>query len=180
MRKLLAVLFAGLFLLTFSACGSSSNNAKTASSDGDASDSDRSDSDSDSNSKGSGGGDFCEEIKSAAASFNDISDVPSDTQIDALVKELLKLKAIAPDEIKADMATFVDLEVAAGRAAKAAADNSDAQESAANSVLEKAGDEFFQAATKVDEFAIKQCGTGLSGESSDSVSSFSTTGSSIN
>jgi hypothetical protein len=48
-------------------------------------------------------------------------------------------------------------------------------------VLDKAGEDFFAAATKVDDFATKQCGTGLSGETaSDSVSSFSTTGSSIN
>jgi hypothetical protein len=191
MRKLFAVLVAGLFLFTLSSCGSSSNKAKTAGSDTDSSDTDSSDTDSsdsdsgsDSDSSSNGGGDiqaFCDEIKTAASSFNDIADVPSDSQIDTLVKELLKLKAVAPDAIAADMKTFVDLEVAAARAAKAAADNSDAQESAANTVLDKAGEDFFAAATKVDDFATKQCGTGLSGETaSDSVSSFSTTGSSIN
>src|SRR3954452_11160081 len=193
MRKPLAVLLAGLFLLTFSACGGSSNKAKTASSDTDASDTDRSDSDSDSSTKstksssssggGGGGGGiqaFCDEIKTASTSFNDIENVPSDSQIDALVKELLKLKAVAPDEIATDMKTFVDLEVSAARAAKAAADNSDAQESAANAVLEKAGDAFFAAATKVDDFATKQCGVGLSGETaSDTLTDFSGSGSAL-
>jgi hypothetical protein len=97
--------------------------------------------------------------------------VPTDSEIDALIAALQELQDAAPGDIEAEMKTFVTLEVEAASAAKAAADNSDAQESAANDVLDAASDDFIQAATKVDQFTTDSCGFGLSGESTDSFSS---------
>jgi hypothetical protein len=191
MRKILVVLAAGLFVFSLAACGSSSNKAKTASSDSDSSDTDSSDSrsstksssskssssrSSSSKSTSSSGGDtaaYCSKIQEIVKVFDDLDSggVPSDSEIDAIVAALQELQDAAPSEIEAEMKTFIDVEVAAASAAKAAADNSDAQESAANDVLDAAGDDFIQAATKVDQFTTDSCGFGLSGESTDSFSS---------
>jgi hypothetical protein len=191
MRKILVVLAAGLFVFSLAACGSSSNKAKTASSDSDSSDTDSSDSrsstkssssksssskSSSSKSTSSSGGDtaaYCSKIKEISSVFNDLDTggVPTDSEIDALIAALQELQDAAPGDIEAEMKTFVTLEVEAASAAKAAADNSDAQESAANDVLDAASDDFIQAATKVDQFTTDSCGFGLSGESTDSFSS---------
>jgi hypothetical protein len=192
MRKILVVLAAGLFVFSLAACGSSSNKAKTASSDSDSSDSSDTDSSDSSDSRSStkssstksssskstssSGGDtaaYCSKIQEIVKVFDelDTGGVPSDSEIDAIVAALQELQDAAPGEIEAEMTTFIDVEVAAASAAKAAADNSDAQESAANDVLDAAGDDFIQAATKVDQFTTDSCGFGLSGETTDSFSS---------
>ncbi len=171
MRKLLVVLFAGLLLFTLSACGGSSNKAKTASSDSDASDSDGSDSKSSSKKSGGSVEAFCDELAATTSSFSDIGDEPSAKEIDAVVKQLKALQDAAPAEIRKDIDTFINIEVDAANAAKRAGTDSDAQESAANEVIEKAGDDFIASATKVDEFAVKKCGVGLFGQTaSDALS----------
>ena len=186
MRKIFVALAAGLFLVSLAACGSDSK-AKTASSDTDSSDTDSSDSksstksssrSSSSKSSSSSGGSteaYCSKIQEIVSVFDDLDSggVPSDRQIDAIITALRDLQDVAPDEIQADMTSFIDIEIAAASAARDAADNSDAQESAANDILDAAGDEFINAATKVDQFTTDSCGFGLSGETTDSFSSFS-------
>ena len=184
MRKIIAAVMAGLLVLTLGACGGDSpTKAKTKSSDSD-SDSDsksssksKSSSSKSSSSKDTGGTieEFCAQISDSADVFSDLDNgLPSDDEIDRFIDTIRDLQDSAPDEIADDMKTFVEIEIAAASAAKAAANNSDAQESAANKVIDAASDEFIAAATKVDQFAADKCGVGISGEpASDSFSDFS-------
>ena len=193
MRKILAVLAAGLFVFSLAACGGGSSKAKTASSDSDRADSDSSDSKSSSksssskssssksSSSSSGGATadaYCAEIQRIGKLFGQFDKgLPSDDDIETLIQALRDLREAAPSEIQADMKTFIDIEIRAATAAKGAANNSDAQESAAGDVLSDAGDDFLNAVTKVDQFTTDTCGFDISGETS---SDFSTVGSSIN
>src|SRR4051812_26718590 len=129
MRKPFVLLTAVLLVFALGACGGGGggSKAKTGSSDTDSSDTDSSDSKS-SSKKGGSVKAFCDELATTTSSFSDIGDEPTDQQIEAVVKQLEDLRDSAPDEIRKDIDTFVNIEIDAGNAAKRAGASSDAQE----------------------------------------------------